>query len=105
MKNLQFKIQLLIFLSCLVALAIVFFIASNKTLSPANVQKTITNEFKINTLLNTAEMSAIKYEENNISSFATLCNKDSNLYFKSKFTERNILTDEPRVTKFLCPFI
>ena len=29
----------------------------------------------------------------------------SNLYFKSKFTERNILTDEPRVTKFLCPFI
>jgi hypothetical protein len=91
MKNLQFKIQLLIFLSCLVVLAIVFFIASNKTLNPANVQKTITNELKINTLLNTAEMSVIKYEENNISSFATLCNKDSNLYFKSVLKLQNFL--------------
>jgi hypothetical protein len=51
------------------------------------------------------EFTRVGYYVNNDLNGPIEKDSNSNIFFKTQFTERNILINEPRVTKFFCSFI
>jgi hypothetical protein len=90
MKFFYVKLEIILFLLCLFTFILVVFIASNKKLESFIKQKTIIKDVKINSLLNTDEFSTMKYDENNLSSFASLCSKDCYSYLRNNLLLENV---------------